>query len=114
MDCDHATSIADVSGTLNGELISGLKETAYCALEGHTAKVQPAQHRRDIWQDEGSRQVKARPRFQPPMEVLNPRKGRFPTRPAAWLQNGHSQSKEVKAKEHLIWMKGGVWCQYMG
>lgn len=29
-DCDHATSIADVSGTLSGELIAGLKETAYC------------------------------------------------------------------------------------
>lgn len=88
MDCDHATSIADVTGTLNGELIAGLKETAYCGMmKAHTLKVEPSTHRREIWLDESSRQVKARPRFQPTMEVIHPTKGRFPTRPAMSRSN---------------------------
>ena len=31
-------------------------------------------------------QVKARPRFQPTMEVMHPAKGRFPTRPVPWRE----------------------------
>eukprot|EP00931_Biecheleriopsis_adriatica_P015801 TRINITY_DN11872_c0_g2_i1.p1 TRINITY_DN11872_c0_g2~~TRINITY_DN11872_c0_g2_i1.p1 ORF type:complete len:765 (+),score=138.63 TRINITY_DN11872_c0_g2_i1:67-2361(+) len=82
MDCDHATSIADVSGTLDGQVVSGLKEHAYCGVKGHTAKVQPSEHRREVWQEERARQVRARPRFQPALEIANPRKGPLPTRTA--------------------------------
>jgi len=82
MDCDHATSIADVSGTVDGQLLSGVKEHAYCGVKAHTAKVQLSEHRREVWQEERARQVKARPRFQPSVEIQNPRKGRLPTRPA--------------------------------
>ncbi|CAK9076633.1 unnamed protein product [Durusdinium trenchii] len=82
MDCDHATSITDVSGTLNGELIAGLKASTYCGMKvSHTERVELSTHKREIWLDESSRQVKARPRFQPTMEVQNPTRGRFPTRP---------------------------------
>eukprot|EP00913_Durusdinium_trenchii_P033790 g31631.t1 len=48
----------------------------------HTERVELSTHKREIWLDESSRQVKARPRFQPTMEVQNPTRGRFPTRPA--------------------------------
>lgn len=82
MDCDHATSVIDVSGTLDGGLVQGLKYQHYCGLKVHTTKVQLAQHNREVWQEERARNVKARPRFQPMMEIDNPRKGRLPTRPA--------------------------------
>jgi len=82
MDCDHATSVIDVSGTLDGKLVDGLKYHNFCGLKAHTVKMQLASHNRDVWQEERARQVKARPRFQPMMEIDNPRKGRLPTRPA--------------------------------
>jgi hypothetical protein len=82
MDCDHATSVVDVSGTLDGKLVGGLKYRSFCGLKGHTAKMNLAQHDRGVWQEEQARKVKARPRFQPMMEIDNPRKGRLPTRPA--------------------------------
>lgn len=82
MDCDHATSVIDVSGTLDGNLVGGLKFNTFCGLKTHTTKVQLASHNRDVWQEERARNVKARPRFQPMMEIDNPRKGRLPTRPA--------------------------------
>jgi hypothetical protein len=82
MDCDHATSVIDVAGTLDGQLVDGLKFHNFCGLKNHTTKVQLAQHDRDVWQEESARTVKARPRFQPMMEIDNPRKGRLPTRPA--------------------------------
>mmetsp|Transcript_67432 Transcript_67432/g.161763 ORF Transcript_67432/g.161763 Transcript_67432/m.161763 type:complete len:580 (+) Transcript_67432:54-1793(+) len=82
MDCDHATSLIDVAGTLNGALVDGLKYQTFCGLKGHTTKVQLAEHNREVWQEERAREVKARPRFQPMMEIDNPRKGRLPTRPA--------------------------------
>jgi len=82
MDCDHATSVVDVSGTLDGGLVNGLKYQQYCGFKVHTTKVQLAQHNREVWQEERARTVKARPRFQPMMEIDNPRKGRLPTRPA--------------------------------
>jgi len=82
MDCDHATSIIDVSGTVDGQLVQGLKFTNFCGLQTHTSKMQLAAHNRDVWQEEQARAVKARPRFQPLMEIDNPRRGRLPTRPA--------------------------------
>mmetsp|Transcript_6517 Transcript_6517/g.15928 ORF Transcript_6517/g.15928 Transcript_6517/m.15928 type:complete len:537 (-) Transcript_6517:53-1663(-) len=82
MDCDHATSLIDVAGTLNGGLVDGLKYQTFCGLKGHTTKVQLADHNREVWQEERAREVKARPRFQPMMEIDNPRKGKLPTRPA--------------------------------
>lgn len=82
MDCDHATSVVDVAGTLDGGLVSGLKFHNVCGLKAHTTKVQLASHNRDVWQEEQARNVKARPRFQPMMEIDNPRRGRLPTRPA--------------------------------
>jgi hypothetical protein len=82
MDCDHATSVVDVSGTLDGGLVNGLKYQNFCGLKVHTTKVQLAAHNREVWQEEQARAVKARPRFQPMMEIDNPRKGRLPTRPA--------------------------------
>merc|ERR1719145_324069 len=82
MDCDHATSVIDVSGTLDGKLVQGLKFNNFCGMKAHTTKVQLAQHNRDVWQEERARAVKARPRFQPSMEIENPRAGRLPTRGA--------------------------------
>jgi len=82
MDCDHATSLIDVSGTLDGKLVDGLKYQNFCGLKTHTLKMQLATHNRDVWQEERARQVKARPRFQPMMEIDNPRKGKLPSRPA--------------------------------
>eukprot|EP00747_Dinoflagellata_sp_TGD_P166501 gnl/TRDRNA2_/TRDRNA2_189378_c0_seq1.p1 gnl/TRDRNA2_/TRDRNA2_189378_c0~~gnl/TRDRNA2_/TRDRNA2_189378_c0_seq1.p1 ORF type:complete len:491 (+),score=91.35 gnl/TRDRNA2_/TRDRNA2_189378_c0_seq1:41-1474(+) len=82
MDCDHATSVVDVAGTLEGNLVQGLKYTTYCGFSTHTTKVQQATHNRDVWQEERARTVKARPRFQPMMEIDNPKKGRLPTRPS--------------------------------
>jgi len=82
MDCDHATTLIDVSGTIDGSLISGLKFSDFCGLKAHSAKMDLASHNRDVWQEEKARNVKARPRFQPVMEIENPRKGRLPTRPA--------------------------------
>ena len=35
-----------------------------------------------VFEEEKARSVHARPRFQPVMEIENPRKGRLPTRPA--------------------------------
>ena len=37
-DCDHATSIVDVSGTLDGALVRGLKQATYCGFSSHTTK----------------------------------------------------------------------------
>mmetsp|Transcript_65619 Transcript_65619/g.154350 ORF Transcript_65619/g.154350 Transcript_65619/m.154350 type:complete len:567 (+) Transcript_65619:72-1772(+) len=82
MDCDHATTLIDVSGTIDGSLVSGLKFSDFCGLKAHSAKMNLAGHNRDVWQEEKARSVKARPRFQPVMEIDNPRKGRLPTRPA--------------------------------
>merc|ERR1719356_300099 len=82
MDCDHATSVIDVSGTLDGQLVQGLKFNNFCGLKAHTTKVQLANHNREVWQEERARAVKARPRFQPMMEIDNPRAGRLPTRGA--------------------------------
>eukprot|EP00913_Durusdinium_trenchii_P000897 g834.t1 len=48
----------------------------------HSTKMILANHERDVWQEEKARSVHARPRFQPVMEIDNPRKGRLPTRPA--------------------------------
>eukprot|EP00930_Biecheleria_cincta_P034959 TRINITY_DN24094_c0_g1_i1.p1 TRINITY_DN24094_c0_g1~~TRINITY_DN24094_c0_g1_i1.p1 ORF type:complete len:560 (-),score=96.22 TRINITY_DN24094_c0_g1_i1:109-1767(-) len=82
MDCDHATSLIDVGGTLDGSLVSGLRFSNFCGLKAHSSKMTLANHERDVWQEEKARSVKARPRFQPLMEIENPRKGRLPTRPA--------------------------------
>ncbi|CAE7784061.1 MCA1 [Symbiodinium pilosum] len=82
MDCDHATTLIDVSGTIDGSLISGLKFSDFCGLKAHSSKMNLASHNRDVWQEEKARSFKARPRFQPVMEIENPRKGRLPTRPA--------------------------------
>eukprot|EP00929_Paragymnodinium_shiwhaense_P091906 TRINITY_DN51799_c0_g2_i1.p1 TRINITY_DN51799_c0_g2~~TRINITY_DN51799_c0_g2_i1.p1 ORF type:complete len:466 (-),score=129.32 TRINITY_DN51799_c0_g2_i1:110-1507(-) len=80
MDCDHSTSLIDVSGTVDGTLVKGLKMNTFCGLQNHTSKLQLATHNRDVWQEERARTVKARPRFQPMMEIDNPRRGRLPTR----------------------------------
>jgi len=87
MDCDHATSVVDVAGTIDGGLVNGLLYQTYCGLSAHTTKVQLAAHNRDVWQEERARAVKARPRFQPMMEIDNPRKGRLPTRPGMSRSN---------------------------
>eukprot|EP00931_Biecheleriopsis_adriatica_P055785 TRINITY_DN33054_c0_g1_i1.p1 TRINITY_DN33054_c0_g1~~TRINITY_DN33054_c0_g1_i1.p1 ORF type:complete len:634 (+),score=111.93 TRINITY_DN33054_c0_g1_i1:93-1904(+) len=81
MDCDHATSLIDVGGTMDGSLVNGLKFSNFCGMKAHSAKMTLANHDRDVWQEEKARSVKARPRFQPVMEIDNPRKGRLPTRP---------------------------------
>ncbi|CAJ1419856.1 unnamed protein product [Effrenium voratum] len=88
MDCDHATTLIDVGGTLDGSLVSGLKFSNFCGLKAHSAKMTLANHERDVWQEERARSVKARPRFQPVMEIDNPRKGRLPTRPAMSRSSG--------------------------
>lgn len=41
-------------------------------------------------------QVKARPRFQPIMEVTNPAKGRNPTRPASWTARKVRITEEIE------------------
>mmetsp|Transcript_103737 Transcript_103737/g.276029 ORF Transcript_103737/g.276029 Transcript_103737/m.276029 type:complete len:621 (-) Transcript_103737:127-1989(-) len=79
MDCDHSASIVDVSGTLEGKLIDGLKLKGFC---GHATKMQLSSHRPEVWQDEKARAAKAMPRFQPMVEVDNPHQGQLPTRPA--------------------------------
>lgn len=82
MDSDHASSILDVSGTLDGELMNGLKYQNFCGLKVHTGKMTLANHDREVWQEERARAIKARPRFQPMAEIDNPRKGRLPARHA--------------------------------
>ncbi|CAK9036285.1 unnamed protein product [Durusdinium trenchii] len=82
MDCDHATTLIDIGGTLDGSLVSGLKYSSFCGFQAHSTKMILANHERDVWQEEKARSVHARPRFQPVMEIDNPRKGRLPTRPA--------------------------------
>mmetsp|Transcript_17953 Transcript_17953/g.63019 ORF Transcript_17953/g.63019 Transcript_17953/m.63019 type:complete len:592 (+) Transcript_17953:160-1935(+) len=82
MDCDHATSVVDVSGTVDGRLVKGLKLNTTCGFNGHTMKVAPAEHNRGVWLEEPGISAKARPRFQPTLEIANPRKGRVPTRTA--------------------------------
>lgn len=82
MDCDHATSIIDVAGTLDGQLVGGLKFNGFCGLKAHNIKMQLGNHDRGVWQEDKAKSVKARPRFQPVMEIENPRKGRLPTRPS--------------------------------
>jgi len=82
MDCDHATSVIDVSGTLDGKTVGGIKASTFCGLQVSATKVNQASHNRSVWQDERARALKARPRFQPVAEIENPRKGRLPTRSA--------------------------------
>lgn len=82
MDCDHSASVIDVSGTLEGKLISGLKLKGFCGTSNHTTKMQLASHQQEVWQDEKARNVKAMPRFQPMVEVDDPRRGQLPTRPS--------------------------------
>lgn len=82
MDCDHATTLIDIGGTLDGSLVSGLKYSSFCGLQAHSTKMMLANHERGVWQEEKARSVAARPRFQPVMEIDNPRRGRLPTRPA--------------------------------
>ena len=38
--------------------------------------------------------MKARPRFQPTMEVIHPTKGRFPTRPVSWNARSAERDNE--------------------
>mmetsp|Transcript_143130 Transcript_143130/g.363278 ORF Transcript_143130/g.363278 Transcript_143130/m.363278 type:complete len:978 (-) Transcript_143130:1442-4375(-) len=82
MDCDHATSLVDVSGTVDGGLVKGLKLNSTCGFHGHNAKMKQAEHNRAAWLEEPGISVGARPRFQPKMEIANPRKSRVPTRTA--------------------------------
>ena len=32
-DCDHATTLIDISGTLDGSLVSGLKYSSFCGFQ---------------------------------------------------------------------------------
>lgn len=82
MDCDHATSVIDVSGTLDGRLVKGVKLQTTCGLNAHGSKVRPGEHNRDLWLQEPGLSALTRPRFQPMMEIANPRKSRMPTRTA--------------------------------
>ena len=83
MDCDHATTCAGVSGTVSGNLIGGIHRThnLICGLEGHAEKLMPSSHKRQVWMEESSRSVKARPRFQQAAQVMD-QKFRGPVRPA--------------------------------
>lgn len=126
MDCDHATSVIDVSGTLDEKLVRGLKFQTFCGLSAHTTKVELAVHNKDVWQEAKARAVKARPRFQPVMQIDNPRKGRLPTRPGmsratpvafCYSASGHGQTamemqmtkvvdgEEVKTQHGIL-----TWC----
>jgi len=80
MDCDHATTVVDIAGTLDGKLVSGLRLSSVCGLQVHQNKLDLGQHDREVWQEQSARAAKARPRFQQMMEIENPRKGRLPTR----------------------------------
>jgi len=82
MDCNHATSLVDVAGTLDGQLLAGLVFHDLCGLQGHTTKVSLARHDRDVWHSDRARVLHVRPRFQPMVSVCDPRKARVPTRPA--------------------------------
>lgn len=82
MDCDHCISILDATGMVDGEHANGLKYQSFCGLKVHTGKMQEAKHNREVWQEEKARTVKARPRFQPQVDIDNPRKGRLPSRHA--------------------------------
>lgn len=33
MDCDHATTLIDIGGTLDGSLVDGLKYSNFCGLQ---------------------------------------------------------------------------------
>jgi len=79
MDCDHGTSVVDVSGTLDGHLLRGLKQNT-CGVSRHTTKMQLAEHNEDIWLGDGGPAMMAAPRFLPMIEVANPGSGRMPTR----------------------------------
>ena len=50
MDCDHATTLIDIGGTLDGSLVDGLKYSNFCGLQAHSAKMTLANHERDVWQ----------------------------------------------------------------
>jgi len=87
MDCDHATSVVDVAGTLDGHVVGGLKPSSslgfgFCSVRSLTTKMHYATHDRQVWQEERARAAKARPRFQPLLEMECARRGRLPTRPA--------------------------------
>lgn len=85
MDCDHGTSVVDVSGTLDGQLVRGLKQSlcmkqSFCGVERHTTKMQLSEHGGRVWEEGSGPSVNAQPRFQPMVEVANPGGGREPTR----------------------------------
>lgn len=82
LDCDHATSLIDVTGTLSCQLVSSLKLSSLFCLQTPSSRKWLARHDRDIWQQEAARAVNARPRFQPVLDIEEPRRGRLPTRPA--------------------------------
>ncbi|CAE7028304.1 AMC9 [Symbiodinium natans] len=81
MDCDHATSVVDISGTTSGELIEGVQVKNLCGLVGHSEKLAKAEHCRAVWMDDSARAVKARPRFQAVTQVCD-HQSFFPTRHA--------------------------------
>ena len=82
MDCDHATTVADMCGTVSGKLVDGVTERVdFCGFKARGEKMKSSEHKREVWMDEPARLVKARPRFQPVATVCKPRQ-HFPTRSA--------------------------------
>merc|ERR1740121_2627517 len=82
MDCDHATSLIDVTGTLSCHLVSSLKLSSLFCMQNPSSRRWLAWHDRAIWQQEQARAAGARPRFQPVLDIEEPRRGRLPTRPS--------------------------------
>eukprot|EP00928_Gymnodinium_smaydae_P026090 TRINITY_DN20589_c0_g1_i4.p1 TRINITY_DN20589_c0_g1~~TRINITY_DN20589_c0_g1_i4.p1 ORF type:complete len:522 (-),score=85.14 TRINITY_DN20589_c0_g1_i4:301-1866(-) len=79
MDCDHATSVVDVAGTLDGRLVAGMRPSWLCGPQANATKMELAGHDRDIWLQREGESVRSRPRFQPMREIEKPR-GHLPTR----------------------------------
>eukprot|EP00397_Hematodinium_sp_SG-2012_P007041 GEMP01007081.1.p1 GENE.GEMP01007081.1~~GEMP01007081.1.p1 ORF type:complete len:855 (+),score=166.04 GEMP01007081.1:176-2740(+) len=81
MDCDHSSTIVDVSGTLDGDLVQGLKyQSLWCGMTTHSTKTELVVHSRAAYSEELPRSLNARPRFHRYMNISNPRIGKSPHR----------------------------------
>jgi len=83
MDCDHSSTVVDSSGTLEGDLVPGLKmQTLWCGVTTHSTKTEMVEHNKQVWSDESARAYKTRPRFHPSLAISSPSKDKIPNRSA--------------------------------
>lgn len=83
MDCDHSSTVVDTSGTLEGDLVPGLKlQSLWCGVTTHSTKTEMVEHNKHVWSDESARAYKTRPRFHPSLAISSPSKDKIPNRSA--------------------------------